>query len=181
MKNYRDNPLLKTYVDELLKWNKKINLIGKETEAEVWERHIEDSLRLADFIADTDVSTIVDIGSGGGLPAIPLAVTLPDKRFVLTDVADKKLAFLEWIIGRLKLNASAYKVSDEFVISERCIITARAFSSVKNILQWRKKHCPNATKFFLLKGKEENSKEEMSEAGVSGEIVKLPRGTLIII
>ena len=64
--------LLDTYVALLLKWNPKVNLIGPSTASDVWDRHILDSLQLAPLIPTTH--RVLDMGSGAGLPGIPLAV-----------------------------------------------------------------------------------------------------------
>jgi len=69
--------ILKNYIQELLVWNKKINLIGRSTEANLWEVHIENSLELLPFLNDEDCESIVDIGSGAGFPSIPLSIFLP--------------------------------------------------------------------------------------------------------
>lgn len=129
---------LKQYVELLLKWNPKINLIGKSTEAEIWDRHIEDSLQLARHVPDGTMS-IIDIGSGGGLPAIPLAIVtgLPVH---MVESDKRKCAFLKQTSRELGLDCKVYDARIDVAsltnIVEPTIITARALSELKNICNW---------------------------------------------
>lgn len=82
---------LDAYVTHLLKWNPKINLIGPSTEQDVWERHILDSLQLAMFIPMDH--RILDIGSGAGLPGVPLAMLGYDVTMVESDT--RKSIFIQ--------------------------------------------------------------------------------------
>lgn len=74
---------LQTYVAHLLKWNQKLNLIGPSTENDIWERHILDSLQLALYIPKGH--RILDLGSGAGLPGVPLAILGYDVTMVESD------------------------------------------------------------------------------------------------
>ncbi len=163
---FSEHPALRRYVEELLKWNGKINLIGRNTEEAVWETHIADSLKLAKYIEADPNGTVVDIGSGGGLPAIPLAVLFPAKKFVLTETDKRKLSFLEWAVAILKLNAEAVLVSAGYRIDDECAITSRAYGDLKRIIQWQKRHAPNAKAFYLLKGNKENLEEELTRCRI---------------
>ena len=173
---------LETYVEELLKWNKKVNLIGRKSEGNVWSEHIEDSLALLPLLESETLDLVVDIGSGGGLPAIPLAVHLPKKHFILTDVVAKKLGFLRWIIAKLGLNAEVADLNQPFVSEKSCVITSRAFSELKNILTWQKHHAPYCKRFYLLKGTADNTRKECLHASViSFGLIKRERGSILII
>ncbi len=77
------SPILDEYLEELLLWNKSFNLIGKSTEKEIWKTHIENSLEILSFLENEDCPNVVDIGSGAGLPSIPLSIFLPKKIFYL--------------------------------------------------------------------------------------------------
>lgn len=164
---FSEHPALRVYVSELLKWNKRINLIGRGTEETVWETHIADSMKLAKYVEAETSDCIVDIGSGGGLPAIPLAVTFPEKFFVLTDTDRRKLSFLEWVIALLKLNAEARLVDRDFSVERPCAITSRAFGSIRRIVDWRNTYAPQAGAMYLLKGKEDNLVEELKQCHVN--------------
>ncbi len=72
--------------------NKQLNIVSRGDMSVFWERHIVDSLKINDLI--TKAKTIVDIGSGGGLPGVPLAIMNKDKQFVLVERRRKKVEFL---------------------------------------------------------------------------------------
>ncbi len=82
---------LHTYVTHLLKWNPKINLVGPSTENDIWNRHILDSLQLAKYIPDGH--RILDLGSGAGLPGVPLAILGYDVTMVESD--QRKSIFIQ--------------------------------------------------------------------------------------
>lgn len=170
------------YVDELLKWNKSVNLIGRSTEENIWETHIKDSLELYPYLSVDDCPSIIDIGSGGGIPAIPLSIVLPLKKFYLTEVDSKKLAFLEFMTNKLGLNASVEDINRKFTFNDKSLIISRAFSSVANIIKWGFLHAPGCESYYLLKGRENNLMDEIGEAGVNNyRVVPLDKGNLLII
>lgn len=175
---------LQAYVGELLKWNRTVNLIGRSTEDNVWENHIRDSLELFPYIEADHCLTVIDIGSGGGIPAIPLSILLPGRKFYLTDRDSKKLAFLEYAAGMLRIKASVEDLNRKFIFGQECIIISRAYSSVRNIIKWADEHAPGAVRFYLLKGGREGLMDELAEAGnpaLDYEIVPLVKGNLLII
>jgi 16S rRNA (guanine527-N7)-methyltransferase len=95
-------PPLRRYAELLLEWNRSVNLTGARTLEEV-ERQIEDSDVLLAF-SWAERRRVIDIGSGGGLPGIPLALALPEVSFVLLEANARKTAFLEHVAGTLSLN-----------------------------------------------------------------------------
>lgn len=175
------NEKIKQYVDELLLWNKNFNLIGRSTEEEIWNIHIEDSLEILPFVKKEKCNIIVDIGSGAGLPSIPLSIMLPEKKIYLTEVNTKKLAFLTFIVKKLKLNISVININEGFLLYEECLVLSRAFSSLKNIKKWEEKHLLSPVKTFVMKGKLEKIEDELNEAKIENyEIIKLKKGHLVI-
>lgn len=91
-------PLMESYISELVLFNSAYNLVNTNNREEIAVRHILDSLSAARHIkalADERAATIADIGSGGGLPGIPLAAALPQYNFVLIERMSKRCAFLE--------------------------------------------------------------------------------------
>ncbi len=91
-------PLMESYISELVLFNSAYNLVNTNDREEIAVRHILDSLSAARHIkalADERDATIADIGSGGGLPGIPLAAALPQYNFVLVERMSKRCAFLE--------------------------------------------------------------------------------------
>lgn len=96
------------YYEELFIWNERINLISRAERVCFVERHLVDSLSALKLHIERD-SAILDIGSGNGLPGIPLAVALPEVRIELLESREKRCAFLQHIISRLELtNAAVY-------------------------------------------------------------------------
>ncbi|MAE64205.1 MAG: 16S rRNA (guanine(527)-N(7))-methyltransferase RsmG [Phycisphaeraceae bacterium] len=84
------------YLDLLLEANRQFNLTSVRDPAEAWQRHIVDSLTLLPFLEDLpEGARIIDVGTGGGLPGIPLAITRPDLRVTLLESTGKKSAFCD--------------------------------------------------------------------------------------
>lgn len=150
---------LLNYQNLLLKWNKAINLISRNSEKDIWERHILDSLQLLKYIDFSDI--IIDIGSGGGFPGIVLSIC-GVKNTVLIESDKKKSVFLA---QASKLSSNKIIIVDERIdekFNMNCdILTARGFSSVTNILGVTE-GIKIQKKMLLLKGK--NYEKEIIEA-----------------
>ncbi len=95
---------LARYLHLLLETNKQFNLTGIKEPQAAWRRHIIDSLTLVPLLADCPAgTTVIDVGSGGGLPGVPLAIARPDLRFTLLEATGKKARFLESCIRDVPL------------------------------------------------------------------------------
>ncbi|MEE2906524.1 MAG: 16S rRNA (guanine(527)-N(7))-methyltransferase RsmG [Planctomycetota bacterium] len=94
---------LSTYLGLLYAANEHMNLTAIRTPEEAWTRHILDSLSLLPVLSSVTADRIIDIGSGGGLPGIPLAITTPESRFVLLEATGKKADFLRDVVQKLDL------------------------------------------------------------------------------
>jgi len=92
---------LETYKRELLKWNARINLIGPEARDNL-DAHIAEAIAAADILKPH--GNVLDFGSGGGLPAIPMAIVSPDARFTLVEADQKKWAFLKHVVRECGLS-----------------------------------------------------------------------------
>jgi 16S rRNA (guanine527-N7)-methyltransferase len=104
--------LLRRYLDRLLETNRSFNLTAITDPDEAWDKHILDSLTLLPELRELAAgSSIVDGGSGGGLPALPLAIALPALQFTLLEATGKKARFLEQTASELGL-ANVHVVSD---------------------------------------------------------------------
>ena len=95
---------LAQYLDVLLETNKQFNLTAIKDPTEAWTKHILDSLSLIPALAKEGVSHVVDVGSGGGLPGIPLAITMPEVTFTLVETTRKKAIFLSETVEQLGLD-----------------------------------------------------------------------------
>jgi 16S rRNA (guanine527-N7)-methyltransferase len=93
---------LSTYKRELLTWNERVNLIGPEA-VENLDEHIEEAVVAAEHLRPE--GDVLDFGSGGGLPAIPMAIVSPEARFHLVEVDVKKWSFLKHVVRECGLNA----------------------------------------------------------------------------
>jgi 16S rRNA (guanine527-N7)-methyltransferase len=135
--------LLDAYVVRLLEWNSKINLISRRDEMNVWSRHILGSVA---FLFRHNLKTpadIVDVGTGGGLPGVPLAIVLPGCRFTLVDSIQKKLLALKDILSHLELsNAGIMCGRAEDLSTKKPLnhafdyVIARAVAPMKDIVKW---------------------------------------------
>lgn len=95
--------LLAAYVERLLEWNKKINLISRKDEENIWERHIVGAVSFLFSVRLANGASILDLGTGGGLPGIPLAVLLPSARITLVDSIQKKITAVNEILVSMNL------------------------------------------------------------------------------
>jgi 16S rRNA (guanine527-N7)-methyltransferase len=98
-------PRLELYKRLLLSWNEKVNLIGPEARDHL-DDHIEEALEAAQLLEPA--GDVLDFGSGGGLPAIPMALVSPAARFHLVEADQKKWAFLKHVVRECRLNATVY-------------------------------------------------------------------------
>lgn len=98
--------LLRMFLGELLSANEQFNLTAVRDRDEAWERHIEESARLLPLLGDPQ--TLIDVGTGGGLPGMVLAICRPEVQVTLLDSTEKKMRFLE--STATKLNLSNVKV-----------------------------------------------------------------------
>jgi 16S rRNA (guanine527-N7)-methyltransferase len=102
--------LLAVYLDQLVKWNKKMNLVGPSDWRTVFDRLVVDSLFLADFVAGLNLGghpLSLDFGAGAGLPGIPLRVLWREGDYWLVEVREKRATFMKSALGHLKLPATS--------------------------------------------------------------------------
>jgi len=130
---------LRAFVIGLLEWNKKINLISRKDEQNIWFSHILHSLSLLFYVDVPDAINILDLGSGGGFPGIPLAITRPGIRFTLLDSIRKKTMVLEDLVGRIGLtNAVVLTGRGEELHEEQRfdLVVARAVAPLVDLVRW---------------------------------------------
>ena len=95
------NAILEKYMEGILAWNEKVNLTNITDPAEFRIKHNADSLMCVDFPEFLDAETVIDVGTGGGFPGIPLAVYAPEKHFTLLDSLNKRLKIIDELAGEL--------------------------------------------------------------------------------
>jgi 16S rRNA (guanine527-N7)-methyltransferase len=140
-------------------WNSKINLISRKDIGNLYEKHILHSLGIAKVIRFADNSAILDVGTGGGFPGIPLAILCPNIRFLLIDSMGKKIRVAEAIARQIQLDNVACKqerVEEEkgkfdFVITRAVMpMTGLVRLAHKNLAREQQNALPNG--FLCLKG-----------------------------
>ena len=155
---------LHKYVRLLLEENKKYNLISKSTEKAIWNRHVLDSIQITKFIDFNQNTNLHDLGSGGGLPGICLAILNKNPRFhvKMYEKSVVKSTFLNKVIKILNIKAEIVN-SDVFKVKiKRGYVVCRAFRKLDQILRFSRENCQNIDKFIILKGK--NAQEEAQKA-----------------
>ena len=125
---------LLAYVDLLARWNATYNLSAVRDPAEMVTRHLLDSLTILPYVTG---ATLADLGTGAGLPGIPLAILAPERAVTLVDSNGKKTRFLRAAVRELALNnVSVVEKRVEAVEGSFHCITARAFASLADMLAW---------------------------------------------
>ena len=134
----------RTFLTLLLEENEKHNLIGENTVATLWQRHILDSLQLTSYLTNSISEVAIDLGSGGGFPSIPLAISMKTlgikKHFILVEKSPVKAAFLQDALTHLQIDGEIFndvinKTNFQTLAGgKRAMITSRAFKSVAEIL-----------------------------------------------
>lgn len=128
------------YMKLFLEENSKVNLISKNDEKYLWEKHVFDSLAIENFFEKFDTSkikTILDIGTGGGFPSIPIAITYPHLKVTALDSIAKKIRAVQTIKDKLNIkNLEPICTRVENLDAKFDMITSRAVSSLKNICEY---------------------------------------------
>ncbi|PIE14978.1 MAG: 16S rRNA (guanine(527)-N(7))-methyltransferase RsmG [Rhodobacterales bacterium] len=157
---------LDIYAGLLKKWNPAINLVSKTTIQNLWQRHFFDSAQIYQFRSD-EPKKWADLGSGGGFPALVLAIldvdTSPQSSFVLVESDLRKSTFLRTVIRELGLNATVItKRIEEADRLNADILTARALAPLDKLLEYANLHLnPNG---FAVFPKGEKFRSEIKEA-----------------
>lgn len=150
---------LQLFAVSLQEWNQRYNLISRKDVDQVWEHHILPSLFPISLIDFPEGCWILDIGSGGGLPAIPIKIIRPDLQILLVDSVRKKTLFLQKIIMDLQLKNISVKreriehlKSNPVLLKKFDIITARAVASIPQLIQWSRPLVKAGGSILLWKG-----------------------------
>ena len=140
-------------------WNAKINIISRKDIDYLYEKHVLHSISIAKFISFSNGTKVLDFGTGGGLPGIPLAILFPEAKFTLCDSVAKKILVAESIsqsLGLINIDFVVGRVED---LNEKFhFITSRAVSSLEKIYRWTQDYLePNSFNskingYLLLKG-----------------------------
>ena len=155
---------LMIFIKELLLWNSKMNLVGKIDETFI-SRHILDSLSAYNFIGETAPQYIADVGSGGGLPALVLAIFYDKAKWTLIERSGKKCGFLRNAVALLGISSYVEIVESpvEQVTKKFDLVTFRAFRQFVDFFNPLVHLLENGGMLFAYKGKKETILSEIKE------------------
>ena len=152
---------LDIYANLLLRWNRRINLVGRHTEASLWERHFADSLQLAPLLPP-GTSTGVDLGSGAGFPGLVLAIA-SGVHFHLIEADQRKAAFLREVAAAVSANVVVHASrAEDAEIGIVDVVTARAVAPLKQLLRLSAPFLGLRSTALFLKG--EKVDDELTDA-----------------
>lgn len=150
---------LLAYLDLLAKWNRTYNLTAVRDPADMVARHLLDSLAVLPFARGT---SLADLGSGAGLPGIPLAIARPDLAVTLIESNGKKARFLREAARSLPLaNVRVFEARVQTVAGLFDTVTCRAFASLRDMLLWGGHLLPPDGRLLALKGR--SDPQELAE------------------
>ncbi|MGR5120115.1 16S rRNA (guanine(527)-N(7))-methyltransferase RsmG [Vibrio astriarenae] len=158
----RQREQLVGYVILLDKWNKAYNLTSVRDPMDMLVKHILDSVVVSKYL---DGERYIDVGTGPGLPGIPLAIMQPDTSFVLLDSLGKRIRFIKQVIHELKISNVTPVQSrvEEYDPGEGFDgVLSRAFASLKDMIEWCH-HLPKPDKGVFLALKGQYSEDESAE------------------
>ncbi len=150
--------LLARYFFELRKWNRKINLIGRAPDLDIVEKHFLDSLTLLPFLRQQPDKMLLDVGSGGGFPALVLKTCLPELQLCLAEPRLKRVAFLKHIIRTLGLRQTTVVAGrlapDNPVFQGRHfpMISCRGLAAVGDFLELCRPFSSRGERVICMKG-----------------------------
>lgn len=154
------NEYMKVFLEE----NSKVNLISKNDEKFLWEKHVFDSLAIKEFFSKYGIpKTVLDIGTGGGFPSVPIAIAYPDVKVTALDSIAKKIRAVESIKEKLHINnLNPVCCRVENLDEKFDVITTRAVSSLKNICEYALPKLYKGGYFVAYKSRK--TPEEIEEA-----------------
>lgn len=161
--------LLKRYEASLNEWQKRMNLVSKNSLPEAWQRHFLDSMQLFQYIPE-NAKLVYDLGSGAGFPGMVLAIMALEKtpylNFKLVESISKKTLYLNHVKELCGLdNVEVLNQRIENLPVEKAdVITSRALASLEDLLSYAEKFCSVRTQCVFLKGKSFQSEIDNARA-----------------
>ena len=157
---------------EYREWNSKINVISRKDEESLYEKHVLHSLSIAAAFSFQPGMNVMDLGTGGGFPGIPLAIFFPDVHFHLVDSIGKKIKVVQAVAEALKLqNVSAQHGRAEEIRNRKFdVIVSRAVAPLGDLWKWSKP-------LIETKKKRENAGRDMT---ANGDQLPVPHGLICL-
>ncbi|BDC98081.1 16S rRNA (guanine(527)-N(7))-methyltransferase RsmG [Persicobacter psychrovividus] len=165
--------------DLYYEWNAQINVISRKDIEELYVRHVLHSLAIAKVMAFRPGADVLDVGTGGGFPGIPLAIMFPEANFHLIDSIGKKITVVQNVAKALGLtNVKAEQVRAEKVKTKYDFVVSRAVTRIKPFFNWIRTHFKEESKHTLFNGilylKGGDLTEEMKELGRPYDEYQIP-------
>jgi len=169
------HPALVRYCTLLWKWNARLNLTRHTDYDAFVARDLIDTLRLSQHIPELEEGSLklLDVGSGGGVPGIPLAITRDDIRVTLAESVQKKANALSTIVRKMKLNVTVHAGRAEELLKKQPfnILTVRAVASLRKLMFWFQQNKGAFDQMLLIKGPRYSAEvEEAAEAGLLDDV-----------
>lgn len=143
------------YHQRFIKWNQAYNLSAIRDPEEMVYKHLLDSLSVVSHVKRSSALRFIDVGTGGGLPGIPLAICFPERRFTLLDSAGKKTRFLQQTTFDMKLaNVEVLnsRVEDFHPDTSFDVVISRAFATLYDMVSWCQHLIHDKGEFWAMKG-----------------------------
>jgi len=170
------------YAETLVQWNKKMNITRITSIQDITIKHFFDSVSVVPFIKTFAYKSILDIGSGGGFPGIPLGIVLPEMHITLLDASRKRIAFLKYVthlLGAKNIHVCHDRLETYHPDNSYDIIISRAFSALSNFVISSKKFLNISGRIIAMKG--QNVFDELEMFDSSGFHVNIESYTLPVI
>ena len=164
--NEKKLKLIESFVQEVLNYNQKYNLISKQSEKEIWNRHVLDSAQLVKHIDHKNFNSLADLGTGAGFPGIILSIFYNDIitfHVKLYEKSKVKVDFIKAIIKKLKLvNTYIYDNDYQSHVLNTDYILCRAFKKLPELLRISRETSKKSHKLIVMLGK--SAQEELNKA-----------------
>ena len=154
-------------------WNAKINVISRKDIDELYTKHILHSLGIAKIIKFEPGTFVLDVGTGGGFPGIPLAILFPETRFFLIDIIAKKIKVVQAVAEALELkNVKTEQLRAELVKGDFDFIVSRAVTNMPDFVSWVKDKIKKKSKHEF-----KNGILYLKGGDLTGELKDFPKAT----